>query len=84
MAASDNKTTLLIYGAYGYTGRLCCEEAHKKDLNVVVGGVCCTCQFDDLIYANLDYRETRRRLKKLPLHTAGLTSCAMRKGYKKP
>lgn len=33
------KSQILIYGAYGYTGRLCCEEAARKELDFIVGGV---------------------------------------------
>src|SRR5690349_16649103 len=32
------KTRLLLYGAYGYTGRLTAEQAAKKKLEVVLGG----------------------------------------------
>ena len=37
--SSTEKTTILIYGAYGYTGALCCEEAARKELDFIVGGV---------------------------------------------
>lgn len=38
MATTGNKTRLLLYGAYGYTGRLTAEMAASKKLDVVLAG----------------------------------------------
>jgi len=38
MAGTGTKTRLLLYGAYGYTGRLTAELAAAKKLDVVLGG----------------------------------------------
>lgn len=38
MPGGGNKTRLLIYGAYGYTGRLAAELAAAKGLDVVLAG----------------------------------------------
>src|SRR4051794_13584281 len=38
MPGSGNNTRILLYGAYGYTGRLAAELAAAKKLNVVLAG----------------------------------------------
>jgi short subunit dehydrogenase-like uncharacterized protein len=38
MHGIENKTRLLLYGAYGYTGRLAAELAAAKKLNIVLAG----------------------------------------------
>src|SRR4051812_3148162 len=38
MSAVDRKTRVLLYGAYGYTGRLTAELAAAKGLDVVLAG----------------------------------------------
>jgi short subunit dehydrogenase-like uncharacterized protein len=38
MNRTDNRTRLLLYGAYGYTGRLAAEFAAAKRLDVVLAG----------------------------------------------
>jgi short subunit dehydrogenase-like uncharacterized protein len=38
MPGSENKTRFLLYGAYGYTGRLAAELAAAKKLDVVLAG----------------------------------------------
>jgi short subunit dehydrogenase-like uncharacterized protein len=38
MPASGSKTRLLLYGAYGFTGRLAAELAAQKKLDVVIAG----------------------------------------------
>jgi short subunit dehydrogenase-like uncharacterized protein len=38
MPASGSKTRLLLYGAYGFTGRLATELAAQKQLDVVIAG----------------------------------------------
>jgi short subunit dehydrogenase-like uncharacterized protein len=38
MSGSESKTRLLLYGAYGYTGRLAAELAAEKRLDVVLAG----------------------------------------------
>jgi short subunit dehydrogenase-like uncharacterized protein len=38
MSGAGTKTRLLLYGAYGYTGRLTAELAAAKKLDVVLGG----------------------------------------------
>ncbi len=38
MAARGSKTRLLLYGAYGFTGRLAAELAAQKKLDVIIAG----------------------------------------------
>jgi len=38
MPAKESKTRLLLYGAYGYTGRIAAELAARKKLDVVLAG----------------------------------------------
>ena len=32
------KTTLIVYGSYGYTGKLIVQECKAKNLNVILAG----------------------------------------------
>jgi short subunit dehydrogenase-like uncharacterized protein len=38
MSSGGNKTQILLYGAYGYTGRLTAELAASQSRNIVLGG----------------------------------------------
>jgi short subunit dehydrogenase-like uncharacterized protein len=38
MPASGSKTRLLLYGAYGFAGRLAAELAAQKKLDVIIVG----------------------------------------------
>jgi hypothetical protein len=83
MAAAD-KSTVLIYGAYGYTGKLCCEEAQKQALSIVIGGVSfCLVPLGAQKKMSYFCSATLTKLGKLPQLSTGPILCVMPRALKR-